>query len=120
MTLALVESVATAASPKKQIVILAEHVNAAGAISDYFLSCAAKILESSGLMKNDRRVLRKIAKEKVDFIDLKWLNSVFSSRNRPQPEAIKSMLKRLTEARILLRADDGRHQVNPNAWELKI
>lgn len=121
MTLALLEAVTSEAWPNIQPVILAEHVNAAGAIADYFLSCAAKVLEmGGGLNRSDRRVLRRIARDRTEFIDAKWINSTFSGRSRPQAEAIKAMLMRLSEAQVLVGSKDGIYQVNPHAWELRV
>ena len=121
MTLALLEVVTSDAWPNINPVILSEHVNAASAIAEYFLACAAKVLElGGGLNRSDRRVLRRIARDKTESIDAKWINSTFSGRSRPQPEAIKSMLMRLSEAQVLLGSRDGVYQVNPHAWELRV
>lgn len=121
MTLALLEVVTSDAWPNINPVILATHVNCAGAIAEYFLACAAKVLElGGGLNRSDRRVLRRIARDKTESIDAKWINSTFSGRSRPQAEAIKAMLMRLSEAQVLVGSKDGVYQVNPHAWELRV
>jgi hypothetical protein len=121
MTLALLEVVTSDAWPNVNPVILAEHVNCASAIAEYFLACAAKVLEmGGGLNRSDRRVLRRIAKDRTESIDAKWINSTFSGRSRPQAEAVKSMLMRLSEAQVLVGSKDGVYQVNPHAWELRV
>ncbi len=121
MTLALLEVVTSDAWPNINPVILAEHVNAAGAIAEYFLACAAKVLEmGGGLNRSDRRVLRRIARDRTEFIDARWINSTFSGRSRPQAEAIKAMLMRLSEAQVLVGSKDGVYQVNPHTWELRV
>ena len=121
MTLALLEVVTSDAWPNINPVILSEHVNCAGAIAEYFLACAAKVLEmGGGLNRSDRRVLRKIARDKAEYVDAKWINSTFSGRSRPQAEAIKAMLMRLSEAQVLVGSKDGVYQVNPHAWELRV
>ena len=121
MTICLLEVVTSDAWPNVNPVILAEHVNAAGAIAEYFLACAAKVLEmGGGLNRSDRRVLRRIARDRTESIDAKWINSTFSGRSRPQAEAIKALLMRLSEAQVLVGSKDGVYQVNPNAWELRV
>lgn len=126
MTLALLEAANTSPhSPgvvKTMPIIRAKHVNAAGAIADYFLACASKVVEHCGGMRPiDRRIIRKIIKTRSAEIDSVWLNNSFSGRNRPRPETLKSIIDRLAEARIILRETEaGRFKVNPNVFNVNM
>ena len=121
MTLALVDSVLNT-WPNPRPMIREYHVNSAAAFADYFLANASKVVESAGgLRRNDRRVIRKISKDRPESIDRVWLNGVFNGRNRPEPEALDGILDRLFKARILIgQPGGGRYRVNPNAWGLTL
>lgn len=118
MTFALVDAVQSEQWPNTNPIILAHHVNSAAAVAEYFLGGASKILESmGGIRKNDRRVIRKIMKDRPQTIDRVWLNGLFNGRTRPEPEALDRIIERLAKACILLgQPAGGQWRVNPNAW----
>jgi len=122
LTIALYEQVVNEPTVNRYPVINADHVQAAGAIADYFLACAAKVVEScGGLRGTDRKIIRRIIKTGDSQIDSKWLNNTFSGRYRPSPETLKAAIKRLTEAGVILgETEAGVYQVNPKCKTLSI
>ncbi len=121
LTLALVDAVLNSCTNPRPV-IRGSHVIAAAAVADYFLGCAAKILESmGGLRRNDRRVIRKIVKDRPENIDRAWLNKVFPGRIRPKPDVLDEILNRLIKARIIVgQPAGGRWRVNPKSWGLTV
>lgn len=108
----------------KQIPIVYEHhIHKAELIAEYFLRCAAKIVaEGAGLHKIDRRIIRSIAKRRLEWVDSKFLNSLFNGKQRPSHRELEKSIERLFSAKVFIGSNTskGPFRVNPKAWDMKI
>ncbi|MEI7923571.1 MAG: DUF3987 domain-containing protein [Planctomycetota bacterium] len=104
-------------------IVRVKHIENAVSIADYFLACAGKIVAGGGGMQSsDRRIIRRIGKNRIQWADAAFFNSSFNSNYRPSPSDLEKSVKRLFKANVLLGAwsPKGPYKVNPKGWDLEI